>query len=289
MSSAMFFENAGDMDLGVFLAEKKLITPDQLRTARDTYKNKGGYFSQRLIELGYINETSLTTLLTCHYGYSYLPLKAYTIDDNALRMIPATIAWECLVMPIEINDKLLTVSMADPLNKGVVEILRQTTHCEIIIFISARAEILEALTKYYGDAAPFVREERSTDSALRDDLNIPYVSNGRYAGPNRRRFRRFTENIDVDCYLYPNVLKTKSINVSLGGVLLESKEMLTPGTQVALSVRVRHSQEVRGVAEVLRCEPRPHGHTFEVGAFFNFLPKCDHEILSQHLLSKLSR
>jgi hypothetical protein len=294
----MFMDADNDIDLGAFLVEKKILTPKQLKEAQNQHMLKGGYFSQQIIELGFMNDASLTTFLTCQYGYSYLPLKAYNIDDIALQMIPAQVACDFLVVPIEKNDKLLTVAMADPLNKGVVEILRQATHCEIIIFISTRSEILDAISKYYGGYASHPLDGYTADQALRDDLIIPYVSSDLYSGPNRRRYRRFPEDLDVDCYLYPNIIGTRCLNISLGGVLLESEVMFPKETQMALSMQLSQSCKIKGIVQVVRCESRKtDGYSsgrsnapqniFEIGAFFNFLPADAHAALNQLLRSKI--
>jgi hypothetical protein len=285
----MFMDNNTDIELGAFLVEKKLITPKQLRDAREVHRLKGGYLSQKLIELGFINDASLTTFLTCQYGYSYLPLKAYNIDDTALQMIQQATACDYLVVPIEKNDKLLTVAMVDPLNKGVVEMLRQATRCEIIVFISTRSEILEAIAKYYGNYTSVQLNGYASDHVLRDDLIIPYVSSGLYSGPNRRRYRRFNEEIDIDCYLYPNIIKVKSINISLSGMLLDSHVMLPKDMQMALCMHMRQLGNIDGVVEIARCEPKLARNTFEIGVFFNFLSPDNRDTLTKLLRSRLPR
>lgn len=297
----MFMDTNIDIDLGVYLVEKKSITPSQLKDAREWHKLKKGYLSQGLIELGFITDASLTTFLTCQYGYSYLPLKAYNIDDSALKTIPAQVVSDYLVFPIEKNDKLLTVTMADPLNKGVVEMLRQITSCEIIVFISTRSEIQEAIAKYYGTVPAAQAQDRfHDDPSLRDDLIIPYVSNGLYSGPNRRRYRRFAAGIDIDCYLYPNILKARSANVSMSGLLFESNLLLPKGMQMAIRMRLSNTRDIMGVVEVTRSESKrvvskgfnDAGSTytvFEIGVFFNFLSTDDQNALSQLLRTKISR
>ena len=81
-----------DVDFGQILVEKNIIKAEELLKAEQARKTEGGYLSQHLINLGFIKDTELTSILTCQYGFCYLPLKAYDIQDNALQLIPFNLA-----------------------------------------------------------------------------------------------------------------------------------------------------------------------------------------------------
>jgi hypothetical protein len=59
----MSIEVSVDMELGSMLLSKRIITHDQLKNALEQQKIKGGYLSQRLVELGYVKDTDLATCL----------------------------------------------------------------------------------------------------------------------------------------------------------------------------------------------------------------------------------
>lgn len=295
----MAIETNIDADLGIVLLEKKLLTQQQLQECIGIHKIKGGYLSQHLIEAGYIKDTDLTTCLTCQYGYCYLPLSSYAIDDTALATLPKRCVYDFSVLPIEKNDKLLTVVMSDPLNKGVLEMLRRISQCEIVVFISTQTDIRAAIEKYYGSPyRDFKLNKYNTDNVLRDDLVYKEVSNGLYAGPNRRRYRRLYEEIELEYFAYPQAVRTKTLNISLSGVLFGSNTFIPRGSQMAVNIHIGSNTAVAGVMEVVRFQPKRTmppsagpksgaSYAYEVGAFFTFLSEEDQDMLADFLKNRL--
>lgn len=295
----MPIDDTADVDIGLILVDKKLISEEQLNKAKEQHAAKGGYLSQHLIDLGYIQDSEVTTILTCQYGFCYLPLKAYDIQETALQLIPFSFACDFCVIPIEKCDMLLTVAMADPLNKGVLEILRQLTHCEIIVFIATRNEIKTTIEKYYG--TPFKKFELDKyhgDSALRDNLAIRRISSGLYIGPNRRKYRRLCLELVGEYFSYPSVIKTKVMNISMSGILFESTKPLPKGAQMAMNIHLNKDTFITAVIEVCRCEAkyvidtstiesRDHAY-YEIGTFFNFVSDENLSVLAEFLKQQLA-
>jgi hypothetical protein len=285
----------------MMLLEKKAITSDQLRQAKERVRIKGGYLSHHLIELGFLTDAMLATYLTCQYGYSYLPVRAYTISEEALRMVPAQIASDLSILPIEISDKLLTVAMADPLNKGVAAFLKQLSGCEIVIFVSSLREIRDGIHDHYHITTPPTTLDRSAhDTALRDDLSIPFVSSGLYSGPNRRRYRRLLHPLNAELAIYPQHCCVRIPNISMSGMLLASPDPITRGVHLALTIQLDRTRFVRGIIEVARSEPRKSYITYEpdmpqasnlheIGTHFIYIPSEDQDILAAFLREHLGR
>lgn len=286
-----------DADLGIVLLEKKLITQKQLQECMGIHKMKGGYLSQHLIEAGYLKDADLTTCLTCQYGYCYLPLRSYSINETALTSIPKKYVYDYCALPIEKNDKLLTVVMADPLNKGVLEMLRRVSRCEIVVFVSTRADIRAAIEKYYG--APhkdFELNKYCQDNILRDDLVCKEISNGIYVGPNRRRYRRLSEEMVMEYFAYPQAVRTKALNISLSGILFGSNTFIPRGSQMAVNIHITDQSFVTGVMEVVRFHPKKNipsapgsgtSYAYEVGAYFTFLSEGNQDMLADFLKRRL--
>ena len=289
----MVIEPNRDIDLGTLLLDKKLITPGQLIKSTELQKVKGGYLSQHLIDLGFIKDEELTTYLTCYFGFSYLPLKSYNISEKALKYIPPSYCLDFCVIPIEINDRLLSLTMADPLNKGVLQLLRQTSGCEIIIFISTRKEIKEAIEKYF--STPFRNFEMDKfqhDPFLRDNLNNNFVWHGTYTGPNRRRYKRFSLDLMAECYVYPYAFKTKVMDVSMSGLQFQTNSSLPSGLQLPIKLQLEKDKLINCVVEIVRSEKKnivtphtvkTHQDLNEVGAFFNFVTEKDQTLLADFL------
>lgn len=260
-------------------------------------QQKGGYLSQHFIDRGYVKDSDLTTYLTCYYGYCYLPLKSYHIAESTLQTTPAHLARDFCIVPIEKNDKLLSVIMADPLNKGVIEILRHVSSCEIVVFVSTRSEISEAIEKNYHILYKnFEFQAFDDDIILRDDLLSNHISNGLYEGPNRRRFRRFNDELTADCYLYPNIAKTRVLNIGMNGIVFEADMPLARGSHIAIDIHLDRSVFISVVAEIARSEiKRPldpnatynRRIVYETGVFFNFMTGPNQKTLADFLRKRL--
>ncbi|MDD5018920.1 MAG: PilZ domain-containing protein [Candidatus Omnitrophica bacterium] len=289
----MFMNLNTEINLGTSLIEKKLITSEQLRDAFDHQKIKGGYLSQRLIELGYIKDTDITTHLTCEFGYSYIPMKSYAAAEDALACIPAEFACDFCILPIEKHDKLLTIAMADPLNKGVIELIRQISRCEIVVLISTRTEIRQSVERYYGSCfKDFELDKYRDDVLLRDNLMDKEISNGLYTGINRRRYKRLSLQLAGEYYVYPNFVKTGIKNLSMGGMLFETPSVLSAGSELAVNIHLDNYRYVTAVVEIIRSGPSHVIDTpwdtdnrigYETGAFFSFMPEKNQEMLAQFL------
>ncbi len=289
-----------DLDIGSVLLDKKLINTDQLQECIKLHKQKGGYLSQHLIESGCIKDSDLTTCLTCQYGYCYIPLGSYFIEDSALGAIPENCVYDYCVIPIEKNDKILTLVMADPLNKGVIDMLRRRSQCEVVIFVSSRSEIKQAIERYYGKTfRTFNMDKFNDDTILRDDFVKKEISNQLYMGPNRRRYRRLYVEMEMEYYDYPNTVKTKATNISMSGLLFESNIAIPKGKQMTARLSLPENTSITGVVEVARCESTNMANTvfgddsqafyfYEVGAYFTFLDKNNQMTLADFLRRKLN-
>jgi len=295
----MFIERDLDKDLGQFLIEKNVVTAEQIEEARREQRRLGGYLSAHLIERGILKDSAFATFLTCHYGFSYLPLKAYNISESALNALSPQIVRDYCVFPVEKSEKLLSVTLADPLNKGVVELLRQLTESEIIVFISTYTEVREAIKNYFGEYEGSSHLDIfPNDTVLRDDLVTPFISHSLYTGANRRRYRRLYEDVGLDYHMYPHTIRSSAKNVSMSGLLFESNMVLPKGTQLAVNLHLDKTHSMAGVIEIIRCESKKLTNTafgddsqafnlFEVGASFSFLSHPDQGALADFLREKL--
>lgn len=55
------------------------------------------------------------------------------------------------LLPIDKIGNVISVTMADPLNEGVIQMLKTITNCDIVVFISTYSEIKEAINICFSD------------------------------------------------------------------------------------------------------------------------------------------
>lgn len=135
--------------IGDILIERGLINHKQLEQALAHQKVHGGLLGQILIGMGAITEEEVALALTAQYGFPFLPLESYEIDETITQLIPEQVARQYCLIPIDRIGNALTVAMADPSNSQAVEDIELLTHCMVQTFVSTPTDIQKAIERYY--------------------------------------------------------------------------------------------------------------------------------------------
>lgn len=136
--------------LGELLIERKIIRTEQLEHALRIQQDKGGLLGQILVTLGYATEEAIAQALTAQYGFPYLPLKSYSIEEEYLSLVPENVARQYFLVPVDKIGDTLAVAMADPLNSKAVEDIEMLTRCSVQVFVATMSDVAEAIQRYYG-------------------------------------------------------------------------------------------------------------------------------------------
>lgn len=137
--------------LGVFLVECAVIGQSQLDAALAVQKQKGGLIGEILVELGFVKEENIAQALTAQYGFPYLPLCNYEINIEVISLIPARVAKQYLLVPIDKVGNNLSLVMSNPLNVQAIEDVEMLSGCNVQTFVTTATDIKEAIKKYYKD------------------------------------------------------------------------------------------------------------------------------------------
>ncbi|MCB4755692.1 MAG: Flp pilus assembly complex ATPase component TadA [Elusimicrobia bacterium] len=161
--------NTSRKRLGDYLVDLGFITEEQLNEALKEQKEKGGKLGAILIQLGHLTEDILLAVLGKQTGVSYVSLTEYgDIPEDAIKMVPETIAKNQMLIPIKKEGNLLTIAIADPLNVFATDDLKLLTGCDIRMVVASDNDIKTALDKYYTKKK---KKRVSTDSELKDAVN----------------------------------------------------------------------------------------------------------------------
>lgn len=136
--------------IGELLIERKVITQEQLEAALKAQQDKGGLLGQILVTLGYASEEAVAQALTSQYGFPFLPLKNYSIEEELIRLVPENVARQYCLVPVDKIGDTLTVAMADPLNTRAVEDIEMLSTCSVQIFVSTISDVADAIQRHYG-------------------------------------------------------------------------------------------------------------------------------------------
>lgn len=138
--------------LGEVLLERGVINKKALDQSLAHQKEHGGLLGQILIQLGHVTEEEIALALTAQYGFPYLPLDNYEIDNGLTVLIPERIARQYCLIPIDRIGNALTLAMADPSNVQAIEDIEILTKCVVQTFVSTPSDVTRAIDKHYKHA-----------------------------------------------------------------------------------------------------------------------------------------
>ena|SRR3989338_548642 len=135
--------------LGQILIKRGLITQEQLKEALEAQKSEGGFLGEVLVKLGHITEKDIVVALIVQCGFPYIAVNKYEIDANISGLIAKDVAMKHHIIPLDRVGDVLSVVMANPLDLSIIEELEKITNCKIATFIATKAEIDEAIGRWY--------------------------------------------------------------------------------------------------------------------------------------------
>jgi 2-iminobutanoate/2-iminopropanoate deaminase len=136
-------------DVGKALLKAKLISPVFLEEARCLCKKSKKSLPEFLVQKGILTQEQIAQAMELCYRVPYVDLKEHPVDPQALCLVPYHVAWEHQVLPMRLEDKLLTVAMADPEDVMAVDYLQNLTGRKIRVVFSDPKAIHEAIQYYY--------------------------------------------------------------------------------------------------------------------------------------------
>jgi len=137
--------------LGQLLIDDGMISQQQLDKALKLQEEKDGLIGEILVDLGFVKEEDIAKALTMQYGFPYLPLSNYEIDDEIINIIPGRVARQYLLVPIDRIQDNLSIAMSNPLNEQAIEDVELVSNCKVQIFVSTSSDIKGAIERYYKD------------------------------------------------------------------------------------------------------------------------------------------
>lgn len=136
--------------LGEILVAGQFLGAGELKRALDAQLIFGGRLGTNLLELGFLDETTLSKALKeqkrVEVASSEMLSKA---TQEALRLVPSKVADKHKLIPLALEDKKLKVAMVDPTDLVVLDELAFMTGCQIVPYIAPEVRLLAWLERYY--------------------------------------------------------------------------------------------------------------------------------------------
>src|SRR5687767_5365958 len=165
--------------LGELLVREKMISLQQLQRAQEEAKRSGKRLGHALTQLGYVNDTELTSFLARQYSLPSINLNEFDIDPDVIKLIPKDIVRKHMVIPVNRAGATLIVAMADPSNIYAIDELKFLTQYNIEPVVASEQSIEESIQRYYEKApdlnelvGDFDAEDIDFEAGSQDDVNV---------------------------------------------------------------------------------------------------------------------
>lgn len=158
--------------IGEMLIDEKVITPEQLDMGLKEQKKANKFICQILVDLGFVTEDKVFTVLSKQLGIPYIRVKDKKIERSVIEKVPAKFVSYYKLMPIELKGKKLTVVVTDPLDVHTLDDIKLLLGFEIHPVLGGEKDILEMIKKYYGIGADTI-ERIMAELAYPEELKLP--------------------------------------------------------------------------------------------------------------------
>lgn len=135
--------------LGDLLVAQQLITYEQLQEALSVQKHTGFKLGKQLIEMEFVEETSLLNLLSKQLNCPFIELKQFQFDRNLVRTLPETLARRYRVMVLRQDPDGLLLGMSDPTDILILDDLQKVLKTPLKPAVIRESDLLDILDVAY--------------------------------------------------------------------------------------------------------------------------------------------
>jgi type IV pilus assembly protein PilB len=156
--------------LGEVLKDRKRISEQDLDAVLSDQQGAAKMLGELLLDRNLVGKDELVSALEEVSRLRYVDARFATVEKEALKLIPLSVASKYHVLPIVREGKRLVVVMAEPQNLHVLDELQFMTGQEILPRLGFRSEIQAAIEKCYSEeeaaeaaALPFIEQVDASD------------------------------------------------------------------------------------------------------------------------------
>ncbi len=160
------------------LLERGLLAPgrvqEAVRIAEETYLP----LQRVLVDRGFLSEAQLLPLLAEQHGLPFAALDESQVDRAAVGRVPAKLASHYGVLPLRLDEGVLTLAVSDPLNFSAVEDIETNLGMRVERVLACRGDIEKLLQVFYGVGAATVERilseapERHEETVLEATVDL---------------------------------------------------------------------------------------------------------------------
>jgi len=221
--------------LGAILLASGIISQSQLDHALSVQKTDRRKLGEILIELNYVNQTSISHALAQQFNLPFVNLEDLSIDPQAVSTLSEEMAARHGVLPIRLEDGVLTLAISDPLDITGLDRVRGSLPYPVREVVAHPRAISAAISSYYSgqrnlsEMIERIAEKTETSENLDDVMNDAHASEESVAGFVRHFLTTAVHRRASDVHIIPGQRQaeiTYRIDGALQQHLVFAKELL---------------------------------------------------------------
>jgi hypothetical protein len=137
--------------IGDILLEQGFVDRVQVEEALETQaQQRDKKLGEIMVDMGYATYKMIGIALAIQYNIPFMDLSSQTIDPQLRNLVPVKIARRRQIMPLSLQQGVLTIAIADPTEESAQEELRNQTGLTVITVVATPQDIARAITRFYG-------------------------------------------------------------------------------------------------------------------------------------------
>lgn len=130
-----------------------LITVEQLASLGDAARERDTDVGAVLSDRGLVSDADVASVLEHEMGVPRVDLSSYAPEDEALALVPVTVARARGILPLFEIEGMLTVAIGDPMDVFKLDMVAAEIGLELEPVLADPASVLGAIVQYYGEIA----------------------------------------------------------------------------------------------------------------------------------------
>jgi general secretion pathway protein E len=158
--------------LGRLLIERHLIEQEDLDRALELQRERGDKLGKILVDMGSLANRDMLAVLSEQLGIPLVALDGPPPVAPEIEGLSPRFMRQAKLIPAALNDAVLTIAMADPLDLETLSAVRGYCGLKVIPALAGEQEILDALDRYYAETA---RQQTELGDAAEDSENLEHL------------------------------------------------------------------------------------------------------------------
>jgi CheY-like chemotaxis protein len=153
----------GDAGFAAILLESNWISESDLTAARRYAAREQLALVDAVVALRFVDEHDSYAVLSIAAGVEFVDLSEAELSVLAIRLVPASLAFDRFIVPIAVNNHVLTFATCRPFPKDIKRELTLATGRQARMVVAQRSCVVEALQHCY----PTLRDTQSLSEVAR--------------------------------------------------------------------------------------------------------------------------